>query len=140
MDDTDRELIGILRDNARTPIATLASRLRITRATVMNRLSKLEQKGVIHGYTVRLQAEAETRRIRALMSICVEGNHSPNILKKLRGYPSVQSLYITHGRWDIIAELRTETLEAFETVIRQIRLIEGIATTETSLLLSTQKA
>ena len=140
MDDTDRELISILRDNARTPIATLATRLRITRATVMNRLSKLEHKGVIHGYTIRLQADAETRRIRALMSICVEGNHSPNILKKLRGYPCVQSLYITHGRWDIIAELRTETLEAFETAIRQIRLIEGIATTETSLLLSIHKS
>ena len=60
MDDTDRELISILRDNARTPIATLATRLRITRATVMNRLSKLEHKGVIHGYTIRLQADAET--------------------------------------------------------------------------------
>lgn len=140
MDDIDRALIGLLRDNARTPVVALAARLHVSRATVQNRLARLEKEGVIQGYTLRLKPAAEAPRIRALMSIVVEGNRSPEILSKLRGHPNVYSLHSTNGRWDIIAELRADTLESFDKVLGTIRLIDGIATTETSILLSTYKA
>ena len=140
MDDIDRALIGLLRDNARMSVVALASRLRIARATVQNRLARLERDGTIQGYTLRLQPAAEAPRIRALMSIVVEGNRTAEILSKLRGHPNVYSLHTTNGRWDVIAELRADTLESFDEVLRDIRLIDGIATTETSILLSTYKA
>ncbi len=140
MNDTDRELISLLRDNARTPIVVLAARLRVSRATVQNRLARLEKEGIIQGYTLRLKPAAEAPRIRALMSILVEGNRSPEILHKLRGHPNVYSLHSTNGRWDIIAELRADTLELFNDVLRNIRLIDGISTSETSILLSTYKS
>lgn len=57
----------------------------------------------------------------------------------LRGPPNVATLYSTNGRWDLIAELRADTLESFDRVLGAIRLIDGIATTETSILLSTHK-
>jgi DNA-binding Lrp family transcriptional regulator len=53
--------------------------------------------------------------------------------------PNVVALHTTNGRWDLIAELRAETLEAFDEVLNVIRLADGIATTETSILLSTYK-
>ena len=140
MDDTDRELISLLRDNARTPVVTLAAKLRIARATVQNRIGKLEREGWILGYSVRLKPAAEGPRIRALMSFAVEGNRTNEVMTKLRGHPNVISLHSTNGRWDGIAELRAESLEAFDEVLRVIRMIEGIATTETSILLSTYKA
>lgn len=140
MDDTDRELLGLLRDDARIPVATLASKLRIARATVQNRLRKLEREGVILGYTVRLKAGTEAPRIRALMSIAVEGNRSAEVLTRLRGNPNVYTLHSTNGRWDIVAELRADSLELFDGVLRVIRQIDGIAHTETSILLSTLKA
>lgn len=139
MDDTDRQLIGLLRDDARTSVITLAKKLRVARATVQNRISKLEQDGTIVGYSVRLKPSAEVPRVRALMSIAVDGNSS-EVLNQLRGHPSVVALHSTNGRWDIIAELRTDSLETFDSVLRAIRLIDGIATTETSILLSTLKA
>lgn len=139
MDDTDRELIGLLRDDARIPVATLAAKLRIARATVQNRLAKLEREGVILGYTVRLKAGSEPPRIRALMSIAVEGNRSAEVLTRLRGNPNVYTLHSTNGRWDIVAELRADSLELFDGVLRVIRQIDGIANTETSILLSTLK-
>ena len=74
MSDTDRQLIALLRDNARMSVTELAQRLRVSRATVQNRIDKLEQGGVIIGYTVRLKPEAEAHRIRAWMGIAVEGN------------------------------------------------------------------
>jgi DNA-binding Lrp family transcriptional regulator len=61
------------------------------------------------------------------------------VIKTLRGEPAVTALYSTNGRWDIVAELRADTLESFDRVLARIRLIEGISQTETSLLLSTFK-
>jgi len=76
LDDTDRQLIALLRDNARATVASLAQRLRVARGTVQNRIARLEREGVIAGYTVRLKPQAEAQRIRALMTIAVEGNRT----------------------------------------------------------------
>ena len=73
------------------------------------------------------------------MTISVEGNRADSVLRSLRGDPAVQTLHTTNGRWDVIAELRADTLEAFDRVLGRIRKLEGIANTETSLLLSTLK-
>jgi DNA-binding Lrp family transcriptional regulator len=139
MDDTDRELISLLRADARTSVVTLAKQLRVARATVQNRIAKLEANGTIVGYSVRLKPEAEPHRIRALTTIEVEGNHGENVRRTLRGHPNVVALHTTNGRWDLIAELRTDSLEAFDEVLNHIRRIKGITSTETSILLSTQK-
>jgi DNA-binding Lrp family transcriptional regulator len=139
IDDTDRELIALLRDNSRATVAALAQKLKVARGTVQNRMARLERDGVIVGYTVRLKPQAEAHRIRALMTIAVEGNRAKDVLRKLRGHPNVTSLHTTNGRWDIVAELRAETLEAFDRVLSAIRLVDGIANTETSILLSTHK-
>ena len=139
MDDTDQKLIALLRSNARAPVATLAKQLNVARGTVQNRLAKLEAAGTIAGYTVRLKPQAEGHRIRALTTIAVEGNRGESVMRTLRGDPAVEALHSTNGRWDIVAELRAENLEAFDRVLGRIRLIDGIASTETSLLLSTHK-
>lgn len=139
IDDTDRALLGLLRQDARMPVATLATRLKVARGTVQNRMKRLERDGVIVGYTVRVKPQAEAHRIRALMTIVVEGNRGAEVLHALRGHPNVTALHSTNGRWDLIAELRADTLEAFDRALGNIRLIEGIASTETSLLLSTHK-
>jgi DNA-binding Lrp family transcriptional regulator len=139
LDNTDRELLSLLRDNARMPVAAMAKALGVARGTVQNRLARLEADGVIVGYTVRLKREAEDQRIRALMTVAVEGNRTDDVLKALRGDPAVCALHTTNGRWDIVAELRTDSLEAVDRVLGRIRQIDGISTTETSLLLSTHK-
>jgi len=139
MDDLDRQLVGLLRSNARLPAATIARTLRVARGTVQNRIARLEQEGVIAGYTVRLAAPDDGRRITALMLIAVEGNNVEKVLRSLRGDASVSTLHTTNGRWDIIAELRADTLEEFDRVLSRIRRIEGVANSETNLLLSTHK-
>lgn len=139
MDDIDRKLIALLRVNARASIASLAQQLRVARGTVHNRLTRLEDSGVIVGYTLRLKPQVEEQHIRALMTVLVEGNRTEAVIRALRGDPAVSALYSTNGRWDIVAELRAENLEAFDRVLARIRLVEGISSTETSLLLSTHK-
>jgi DNA-binding Lrp family transcriptional regulator len=139
MDLTDRKLLSLLRDNARMPVATLAKSLKVARGTVQNRLARMEGDGTIVGYTVKLKPQEEERAIRALMTVAVDGNRTDEVLRSLRGDPAVAALHTTNGRWDIVAELRTESLEAVDRVLGRIRKIDGISNTETSLLLSTHK-
>ena len=139
MDDLDRRLIALLRANARSSVASLAAQLKVARGTVQNRIARLERDGTIAGYTLRLKPQVDEHRIAALMTIAVEGNNADTVLRTLRGDPAVQALHTTNGRWDIIAELRADSLEDFDKVLRRIRLVEGIANSETNLLLSTYK-
>jgi DNA-binding Lrp family transcriptional regulator len=139
IDSTDQQLISLLRDDARLSVAALAKTLQVARGTVQNRLARMERDGTIVGYTVKLKPQAEPQRIRALMTVAVEGNRTDEVLRSLRGDPAVFALHTTNGRWDIVAELRTDSLEAVDKVLSRIRLIDGISNTETSLLLSSHK-
>jgi DNA-binding Lrp family transcriptional regulator len=120
-------------------VAAMAKILGVSRGTVQNRMARLESQGTVLGYTVRLKNSADDQRVRALMTVAVEGNRTDEVLKALRGDPAVCALHTTNGRWDIVAELRTESLEAVDRVLGRIRQIDGISNTETSLLLSTHK-
>jgi DNA-binding Lrp family transcriptional regulator len=139
VDSIDRKLLSLLREDARVPVATLAKTLKVARGTVQNRLARMEADGTIVGYTVKLKPEVEEQTIRALMTVAVEGNRTDEVLRSLRGDPAVCALHTTNGRWDIVAELRADSLEAVDRVLGRIRLIDGISNTETSLLLSTHK-
>ena len=139
MDHLDRRLLALLRENARISIAALAKDLGVARGTVQNRMSRLERDGTIVGYSVRLKPQVEEHNIRALMTIAVEGNRIDAVIAALRGDPAVGALHSTNGRWDIVAELRADSLASFDQVLGRIRQLDGIASTETSLLLSTFK-
>ena len=139
MDHIDRQLISLLRNDARMTVADMAKAVGVSRGTVQNRIARLEADGTVMGYTVRLKSSAEDQSIRAFMTVAVEGNRTDEVLRALRGDPAVCTLHTTNGRWDIVAELRAESLEAVDRVLGRIRLIDGISNTETSLLLSTHK-
>ncbi|HUA89680.1 MAG TPA: Lrp/AsnC family transcriptional regulator [Steroidobacteraceae bacterium] len=136
MDDIDRQLIALLRSDARASVASIAKSLGVARGTVQNRMAKLTANGTIVGYSVRLKPDVEEQRMRAFMTVAVEGTKLDAVIRALRGEPAVTSLYSTNGRWDIVAELRADSLEGFDRALARIRLIEGISQTETSLLLS----
>ena len=139
MDPLDRDLISLLRQDARLSVATLADKLQVSRGTVSNRIRKLEDSGVITGYTVRLRPDSQPAQIRAWMSIAVEGNDMRTVIAKLLGEPGVAALHDTNGRWDLLAELRADHLAGLSQVLERIRLIRGISSTETSIHLETYR-
>jgi DNA-binding Lrp family transcriptional regulator len=136
MDELDRRLLGLLRGNAREPAAALAKRLKVSRGTVQNRIARLLERGDILGFTVRTRPEAEAGRVRAIMSIAIEGERSAKVVHALKGFGEVGAIHTTNGRWDLVVELDTASLADFSKALDQIRMIEGIAATETSLLLT----
>ena len=139
MDATDQQLLSLLRKDARASIATLAQKLGVSRGTVTNRITRLEDAGVIVGYTVRLRPDAQPDEIHAWMSIAVEGNETRAVIASLLGEPGVASLHDTNGRWDLLAELRAANLSELSQVLERIRLVRGISSTETSIHLQTYR-
>ncbi len=139
MDATDQQLLSLLRKDARTNVATLAKKLGVSRGTVTNRITKLEDTGVIVGYTVRLRPDAQPNQISAWMSVAVEGNETRAVIASLLGEPGVAALHDTNGRWDLLAELRAANLSELSQVLERIRLVRGIRNTETSLHLETYR-
>lgn len=139
MDTLDQQLIALLRMDARTSVATLAIKLKVSRGTVSNRIARLEAEGVIVGYTVRLRPDSQPNDIRAWTSIAVEGNQTRAVISTLLGEPGLASLHDTNGRWDLLAELRASSLGELANVLERMRLIKGIGATETSIHLQTYR-
>jgi DNA-binding Lrp family transcriptional regulator len=139
MDDLDHRLLALLRNDSRTPAAALAKQLKVSRGTVQNRIARLQAEGVILGFTVRTHAGLEESRVRAVMTIAIEGERSRAVVQALKGLPEVTAIHTTNGRWDLVAELDVATLAEFSRTLDQIRTIDGIASTETSIFLESQK-
>jgi DNA-binding Lrp family transcriptional regulator len=139
MDETDHRLLALLRQDARMSIATLSARLKVSRGTITNRMSRLEQEGVIVGYTARLRPDVQQNVIKAWACIAVEGNQTRAVIASLLGEPNVATLHDTNGRWDLLAELRADSLQELGKTLERIRLIKGISNTETSIHLETYR-
>jgi DNA-binding Lrp family transcriptional regulator len=136
LDDLDRRLISALREDGRASIASLARNLGVARATVNSRLERLLSTGTVVGFTVRVRDELDPLAIHAISFIEVVGRSTLRVIRQLRGFPEIIALHTTNGGWDLVAELRTETLADFDHVLGRIRRIEGVVNSETSLLLS----
>ena len=140
MDKTDHALIAALRQDGRRSISDLALDLGVSRATIRSRIERLTESGEIQGFTVVLQSDIRDLPIRAIMLIAIEGKNSQTVIRQISGLSQVRSVHTTNGRWDLVIELATHDLDTFDAVLGRIRLIEGIAASETNLLLATRKS
>lgn len=140
LDAIDHELIRLLRYNARTSISDIAIRLNLSRATVRSRLNRLENNGTILGYSAILPTDIDENAIRGIMLIEVDRHHADRVVKSLSGFPEVNAIHTTNGRFDLIVELNTKDLVEFDAILRRIRLINGVTISETHLLLATSRS
>ena len=136
LDDLDRRLISLLRADGRAPVTNLARQLGVTRATVNSRIDRLLESAHILGFTVRVKDSYGDDAVRAMTLVEVEGRTTNQVIKALRGLPEIQSLHTTNGGWDLVAEIRCASLIEFDRVLGQIRSVEGVINSESSLLLN----
>ncbi|MGZ2459145.1 MULTISPECIES: Lrp/AsnC family transcriptional regulator [Rhizobium] len=139
VDDLDTELLSALRHNARISVSSLAAMTGASRATVAARIDRLVASGTIVGFTIRTGHETRSAGVRAIVMIEVLGKLADRVADQLRGLPQVRALHSTNGKWDFVAELEDRDLPSFDETLRRIRLINGINSTETNILLKTSK-
>lgn len=140
MDDADHRLIAELRRDGRASVLALATRLQVSRATVRLRLARLQASGEILGFTAITRGDVADAAVRGLMLIGIEGRGGDRITTRLSGMAEVTAVHATNGRWDLIVEIAALSLAELDQVLRRIRNLDGVVTSETNLLLSSRRA
>lgn len=135
-DNLDRTLIGLLRSDGRAPVSKLAEITGVSRATVQTRLDRLLSSGALLGFTARVREDYDANTIRAFMMIEVSGRNTTQVINRLKRLPELTALHTTSGKWDLIAEVLVENLSKFDSVLREVRLVDGVLNSETNILLT----
>ena len=138
IDDTDRRILALLRENARTSNVELARRAGISRTTLQARIERMERARVIAGYTVRGGGEHERRAIRAHVMITTVPKLAPALLSALRKLPEVRTLHSVSGGFDMVAVVVAETVDEMDRLIDRIGALDGVERTTTAIILSTR--
>ena len=139
MDDTDRRLLALLTKDGRASLSALAATLGMTRATVRARMERLTASGELLGFRAVLRGDLADRPVRGIILIEIAGTGTARVSRSLAAMAEVEAVHSTHGRWDLVAELGAETLEALDVTLNRIRTIEGVSRSETNLYLSTRR-
>lgn len=134
----DDELLGLLRLNAREPVASLARKLGLSRTTVQDRLRRLEENGTISGYAVKLGSESRVAGLAAMISLGVEPKKQPDVSRAVSRIPQVETLYAVSGKFDYVAVVRANSAEEIDRLIDQMTQLAGVTDVETSVILSTK--
>ena len=135
-DALDRELLALLQVNARESAANLARKLGTARTTVLSRLSRLEREGVIAGYTVRLAQDMLSQGLQAFVGLTVQPKAGRSIEERLQRMPEVRQLCAVSGEFDYVLLLRAESAVRLNALLDDIRNLEGVVKTTTSVALA----
>lgn len=135
-DELDRRLIAHLRGDGRASLSKLSDVLGVTRGTVQKRLDRLTETGTLLGFTARVREDYDDHTVNAVMMVEVVGKSTTQVINKLRGFTEIYALHTTNGNWDLVAYIRAASLADFDRVLREVRMIDGVSNSETSLLLS----
>jgi DNA-binding Lrp family transcriptional regulator len=133
--ETDRAIISALRGDARMSITQLAQTVGISRTTARTRLEALVAEGRIRRFTVETDVDVEGG-IRAITLVELQGSLSRNVIRTLTRIPEVSTIHATNGAWDLVVEIRTDTLANFDLVLRRIREVPGVLNSQSCLLLA----
>ena len=137
-DKLDRELIGLLRANARAPISELARVLNLSRTTVQSRLERLERAKRITGYTVRLSEAHERGQIQAYVTITVHPKQAGIVAEEMKRMEGVRRLQSLSGPADMIALADAPSAAEMDALIDAIGALDGVERTTSSIVLGTK--
>lgn len=132
---TDRKILAALRSNARMSITELAAATGTSRATAKTRLDALKESGRIRRFTIETDVDVEGE-VKAISLIELQGKMSRAVIRTISKIPEVSTIYSTNGAWDLVVEIRTDSLVRFDRILREIREVPGVLNSESCLLLS----
>jgi DNA-binding Lrp family transcriptional regulator len=136
LDATDRELLSLLQTNARESVTTLGKKLAIARTTVLARMQRLEDSGVITGYSARLNQATLEKSLQAYVGLSVAPKSGRDVLKRLNKMPEIKLVCSVSGEFDYVAWIRAETPDALDHLLDEIGDIDGVSKTNTSVVLA----
>lgn len=134
----DEKLLSILKTNARASISDLARLLNLSRSTVQSRMLKLEQSGVIKGYSIDYGDEFLNKMVSAHVSIKVIQKLTTKTNIELKQIDAISQLYAISGEFDLIAVVQAQNLEKLSHLLDDIGNLDGVERTNSSVILETK--
>lgn len=136
--ESEERLISILQEDVRASISDIARKLQVSRATVQARISKLEQQGVIQGYTLVLGKDYLNQFVSAHVAIAAEQKSALIVSSGLMKIEQVSAVHAISGEYDMIAIIHAKNTAKLSQLIDHIGRLEGVVRTNTSVILETK--
>jgi len=138
IDDTDLEIIELLRSDARRTLADIAERVSLSAPAVKRRVDRLEREGVIMGYTVLVDHAMLGQPLQAFTELRFAGNSTVDEIAAIaQDIPEVQTIFTTAGDPDALAWIRVRDVEDLKRVIDLLRRSGRVTGTKTLMVLGT---
>lgn len=141
IDETDRQILALLQDDARISNAEIARRVDLASSAIFQRIKKLENLGIIQGYTARLNPKALGYGLLAFVQIRTSpGAKAPEVIRDLGAIPEVCEVHRVVGEDCFFLKVRVSDPEALEELLdHQIQPLPSVGSTRTTIVLSTAK-
>ena len=133
MDATDKQILVLLERNARMSVKEIAASISLTPPAVSQRIRRLEQEGIIEGYTTVINLAGVGRSIRALISLSVPPASREEFLQLAQQQKAVLQCHHVTGEYSYILSVATHDMESLE---RLINRFQKIGQTSTQIILS----
>lgn len=137
IDRLDSEILGKLTENARSAVADLAGSLGVARNTVMARIRRLEESGVLSGFMPLVDLEAVGIPVQAFVALELDQRKMTQVVSSLGEFVHVLEINTQAGREDLLARVAAPTHRELQEVIGQMIQIDGVRHTVTTMIVST---
>jgi len=132
MDDLDREILGLLRRDARTPYTEIAEKVGTSEGTVRNRVQHLVEEGVIERFTVATR----TGNVRGMVELDVDVNvRTRELSARLAEWDAVDFAWQVSGEADVVLVVDVADTTSLNALIQRARDLEEVVSTKTRLIL-----
>ena len=140
IDAIDHAILDLLRQNARRTVADIAARVNLSAAPVKRRIERLEQLGVIRGYTLLIDHGKLEGSVEAFTELQFVGNTDfDDMVASASAIPEVQELFTTAGDTDALARIRVHDVEHLKHVVNRLRRSNHVTSTRTLMILDSWK-
>lgn len=140
LDLTDIQILEHLQRNGRMKRSELAERVGMTIPAVSERLRKLEERGVIQGYTTLVNARQINLEVTAFIFVMTESStFFPSIIENARQYDEILECHAITGTGSHLLKVRTVNTASLERLLSKIQAWEGVKNTITNIVLSSPK-
>jgi DNA-binding Lrp family transcriptional regulator len=138
MDDIDRKIVALLRENARRSFKDIGGYVHLTAPAVKRRVDRLEEEGVLLGYTAIVDPKAFGWDAEAFVDLYCDGRMPGDAIKRaVQREPGVVSAHTVAGEASAMIHVRASDTKDLEAALERIRSTEGITRTVTEVVLST---
>ena len=139
LDDTDRRLLAVLLEDARISQRGLAQRIGVAQGTITNRLRRLEDRGVIKGYTVLLEPESIGWTMTVITGLRIEKGSMINVQQNIAADPRVFAVYDVTGDYDSMVLARVQSRKDLDDLTKTVFTLRGVQRSFTQVVLNTVK-